>query len=198
MAGNSTEHNLTITQTIAIKIWHNKKANKMGYFVGTEEVNIFLDKKHFEDVYKKMCELNDYDDLKRGGQFGSNDDPVEGDKYNRNKWFSWMPYNYPETCPDMESILQALGIEFTLDDNGNLTNLGYWDKTGSEDYFLGVDMWSVGCIFAELMTKRPIFMCKSEMEVLNKVFNLLGTPSEKHCSMFLQLPKWKKGAYYEQ
>jgi hypothetical protein len=36
----------------------------------------------------------------------------------------------------MESILQALGIEFTLDDNGNLTNLGYWDKTGSEDYFL--------------------------------------------------------------
>jgi serine/threonine protein kinase len=59
-------------------------------------------------------------------------------------------------------------------------------------------MWSVGCIFAELMTKRPIFMCKSEMEVLNKVFNLLGTPSEKHCSMFLQLPKWKKGAYYEQ
>ena len=107
----------------------------MGYFVGTEEVNIFLDKKHFEDVYKKMCELNDYDDLKRGGQFGGNNDPIEGDKYNRNKWFSWMSYNYPETCPDMESILQELGIEFTLDDDGNLTYLGYWDKTGSEDYF---------------------------------------------------------------
>ena len=41
---------------------------------------------------------------------------------------------------------------------------------GSEDYFLGVDMWSVGCIFAELMTKRPIFMCRNENEVLNKVF----------------------------
>lgn len=136
MAGNSTKHNLIITQTIAITIWHNKKASKMGYFVGTEEVNIFLDKKHFEDVYKKMCELNDYDDLKRGGQFGGNDDPVEGDKYNRNKWFSWMSYNYPETCPDMKSIFDALGIELTFDDNGNLTNLGYWDKTGSEDYFL--------------------------------------------------------------
>lgn len=37
---------------------------------------------------------------------------------------------------------------------------------GSEDYFLGVDMWSVGCIFAELMSERPIFMCKSENDVL--------------------------------
>ena len=41
---------------------------------------------------------------------------------------------------------------------------------GSEDYFLGVDMWSVGCIFAELMTKRPIFMCRNENEVLTRVF----------------------------
>ena len=37
---------------------------------------------------------------------------------------------------------------------------------GSEDYFLGVDMWSIGCIFAELMKKRPIFMCNNEDEVL--------------------------------
>ena len=37
---------------------------------------------------------------------------------------------------------------------------------GSEDYFLGVDMWSIGCIFAELFSKRPVFMCKSEDEVL--------------------------------
>lgn len=28
---------------------------------------------------------------------------------------------------------------------------------GSEDYFLGVDMWSIGCIFAELFSKRPVF-----------------------------------------
>lgn len=68
---------------------------------------------------------------------------------------------------------------------------------GSEDYFLGVDMWSVGCIFAELMTKRPIFMCRNENEVLNKVFQLLGTPSSTHCSSYLTLPKWKKGTYLE-
>ena len=68
---------------------------------------------------------------------------------------------------------------------------------GSEDYFLGVDMWSVGCIFAELMSKRPIFMCRNETEVLNKVFQLLGTPSNTHCNSYLSLPKWKKGTYLE-
>ena len=48
---------------------------------------------------------------------------------------------------------------------------------GSEDYLLGVDIWSVGCILAELLYKRPIFMCRSEDEVLEKVFNMLGCPS---------------------
>ena len=61
---------------------------------------------------------------------------------------------------------------------------------GSEDYFLGVDMWSVGCIFAELMSKRPIFMCRNEEEVLAKVFYLLGCPSETHCPDYLTLPKF--------
>lgn len=68
---------------------------------------------------------------------------------------------------------------------------------GSEDYFLGVDMWSVGCIFAELMAKRPIFMCRNENEVLTRVFTMIGTPTDKYCSTYLSLPKWKRGAWGE-
>ena len=62
---------------------------------------------------------------------------------------------------------------------------------GSEDYFLGVDMWSIGCIFAELMRKRPIFMCNSEEEVLVKCFYLLGCPTQDFCPEFLTLPKYR-------
>ena len=61
---------------------------------------------------------------------------------------------------------------------------------GTEDYFLGVDIWSVGCIMAELMSKRPLFMCRNEEEVLAKVFYLLGCPSENHCPEYLKLPKF--------
>ena len=63
---------------------------------------------------------------------------------------------------------------------------------GSEEYAFGVDMWSVGCILAELLYKRPIFMCRSEDDVLLKVFTLLGCPSESHCPMYLTLPKFRQ------
>lgn len=68
---------------------------------------------------------------------------------------------------------------------------------GSEDYFLGVDMWSVGCIFAELMSKRPTFMCRNEGEVLQKVFQMLGSPTSTHAPVYLGLPKYKHGKWGE-
>lgn len=58
---------------------------------------------------------------------------------------------------------------------------------GSEDYFLGVDMWSIGCIMAELMSLRPTFACNNEFEVLSKVFWMLGTPSKTHAPMIYKL-----------
>ena len=33
---------------------------------------------------------------------------------------------------------------------------------GSKDYNTSVDIWSVGCIFAEIVTKRPLFPGKSD------------------------------------
>lgn len=108
----------------------------MGYYVSTADVEIFLDKKYFEDVYKKMCELNDYHDLKRGGSFGGNNDSIEGDRYPRDKWFSWMEYNYPEIYSDLLSLLRVIGFDSDLDKDGNLIGLSYSDKTGNEDYFL--------------------------------------------------------------
>lgn len=42
-----------------------------------------------------------------------------------------------------------------------------------------MDMWSVGCIFGELLTQKPLFPGKSEIDQINKVFNDLGTPNEK-------------------
>ena len=39
-------------------------------------------------------------------------------------------------------------------------------------------MWSVGCIFAELLHGKPIFPGKDEPEQLNKIFELCGAPDE--------------------
>ncbi len=48
---------------------------------------------------------------------------------------------------------------------------------GSEDYLLGVDMWSMGCIFAEFYTLKPVFQSKTEHDALDKAFKILGYPT---------------------
>eukprot|EP00826_Nyctotherus_ovalis_P053486 TRINITY_DN6967_c0_g1_i16.p3 TRINITY_DN6967_c0_g1~~TRINITY_DN6967_c0_g1_i16.p3 ORF type:complete len:119 (+),score=44.07 TRINITY_DN6967_c0_g1_i16:265-621(+) len=40
-------------------------------------------------------------------------------------------------------------------------------------------MWSVGCIFAELILRAPLFNGQSEMDQLTKIFTLRGVPKEE-------------------
>lgn len=49
---------------------------------------------------------------------------------------------------------------------------------GQEKYTSAVDLWSIGCIFAELACRRPLFPGDSEIDELFKIFRQLGTPTE--------------------
>ncbi|KAJ3022827.1 hypothetical protein HKX48_005160 [Thoreauomyces humboldtii] len=46
----------------------------------------------------------------------------------------------------------------------------------STSYSSPIDIWAVGCIFAELFTLRPLFPGNSEMDQLFKIVEILGTP----------------------
>ncbi|XP_050552571.1 cyclin-dependent kinase 11B-like [Spodoptera frugiperda] len=48
----------------------------------------------------------------------------------------------------------------------------------SKTYGTPIDMWSVGCIFAELMNLQPLFPGSSEINQLKIIFEVLGTPSD--------------------
>ncbi|KAF9800068.1 hypothetical protein SFRURICE_016945 [Spodoptera frugiperda] len=48
----------------------------------------------------------------------------------------------------------------------------------SKTYGTPIDMWSVGCIFAELMNLQPLFPGSSEINQLKVIFEVLGTPSD--------------------
>lgn len=108
----------------------------MGYYVNIIDQEFFLDKKHFDDVYQKMCLLNDFHELKRGGSYGGNEDVDKTSRYPKNKWFSWMEHNYPETCENLQEILHQIGFDLKYDEDGNLVRMWYDNKTGNEDYFL--------------------------------------------------------------
>uniref|UniRef100_A0AAY4AWX6 cyclin-dependent kinase n=1 Tax=Denticeps clupeoides TaxID=299321 RepID=A0AAY4AWX6_9TELE len=68
---------------------------------------------------------------------------------------------------------------------------------GAKEYSTAVDMWSVGCIFGELLTQKPLFPGKSEIDQINKVFKDLGSPSEKIWPGFSELPAVKKMNFTE-
>ncbi|KAG8191124.1 hypothetical protein JTE90_010048 [Oedothorax gibbosus] len=68
---------------------------------------------------------------------------------------------------------------------------------GAKQYSTPIDMWSVGCIFGELLTMKPLFPGKSEIDQLNRVFKDLGTPSEKIWHGYSELPLVKKVTFTE-
>ena len=45
-------------------------------------------------------------------------------------------------------------------------------------YATPVDIWSCGCIFAELFMRKPLFPGQYEMDQLNKIFDVIGVPDE--------------------
>ncbi|KAF9963739.1 Cyclin-dependent kinase 11B [Modicella reniformis] len=59
---------------------------------------------------------------------------------------------------------------------------------GSKQYTTAVDMWSIGCIFAELVNNEPLIPARSEAEQLEKIFKLLGMPNEKIWPGYTKLP----------
>ncbi|KAJ3025440.1 UNVERIFIED_CONTAM: hypothetical protein HDU68_007124 [Siphonaria sp. JEL0065] len=69
---------------------------------------------------------------------------------------------------------------------------------GGKDYSTAIDMWSVGCIFAELVNKEPLFPGQGEIDQLSKIFKLLGTPSEKVWPGFTELPNAKSFNFKHQ
>jgi len=63
---------------------------------------------------------------------------------------------------------------------------------GTEQYSTALDIWAVGCIFGELLLNQPIFRGKSEIDQLEQIFKLLGSPNEKIWPGYSQLPLAKK------
>ncbi|CAN0409122.1 unnamed protein product [Discosporangium mesarthrocarpum] len=62
---------------------------------------------------------------------------------------------------------------------------------GSRKYSTPVDMWSIGCIFAEMATGRPLLTGTSEGDQLVRVFHQLGTPTEAIYPGLTTLPNYQ-------
>ncbi|XP_053231955.1 cyclin-dependent kinase 3 isoform X2 [Podarcis raffonei] len=62
---------------------------------------------------------------------------------------------------------------------------------GCKFYSTAVDIWSIGCIFAEMVTRKALFPGDSEIDQLFRIFRTLGTPTESSWPGVTQLPDYK-------
>jgi len=63
---------------------------------------------------------------------------------------------------------------------------------GSKEYGTEIDIWSAGCVFAELLTGNLLFYENGkEKDQINKIFSICGTPNEKNWPGITSLPNYK-------
>jgi hypothetical protein len=112
----------------------------MGYFVEAVYSDYYIPAENVNEAFKRLCALNDLDDIKRGGSYGGEIDSKsprpDGLSYHPYRWFSWMDANYPETCSNLNDILVSLGFDIRTSSSGDVHIVNYNDKMGQEDIFL--------------------------------------------------------------
>ncbi|XP_046392350.1 cyclin-dependent kinase 1-B [Ischnura elegans] len=62
---------------------------------------------------------------------------------------------------------------------------------GASRYACPIDIWSVGCIFSEMASRKPLFQGDSEIDQLFRIFRVLRTPTETIWPGVSQLPDYK-------
>ncbi|KAL7918533.1 kinase-like domain-containing protein [Trichoderma austrokoningii] len=59
---------------------------------------------------------------------------------------------------------------------------------GTRTYAAPVDMWSVGCVFGELISREPLLQGSNEVDQISKIFELCGFPTDESWPSFRRLP----------
>ncbi|KAE9586014.1 putative protein-serine/threonine kinase CMGC-CDK-CCRK family [Lupinus albus] len=63
---------------------------------------------------------------------------------------------------------------------------------GSTDYGLEVDLWSLGCIFSELLTLKPLFPGTSDIDQLSRIISVMGNLNEESWPDCSKLPDYTR------
>ena len=98
-------------------------------------------------------------------------------------------------------------------DDGNLTQYvtTRWYRAPEvilcpSKYSKAMDIWSIGCIFAEIMARCPLFRGENYLDQIKKITDILGSPNENDMSyisdqqaikFITELPKKKKISFKE-
>ncbi|RAL17446.1 protein kinase [Aspergillus homomorphus CBS 101889] len=97
-------------------------------------------------------------------------------------------------------LARAIGIPVNTFSNEVVT---LWYRApdvllGSRAYNTNIDIWSIGCIMAEMYLGRPLFPGTSNDNQLHRIFRLLGTPTEASWPGVSRLPEYRPSIYPQE
>lgn len=112
----------------------------MGYYIQSTDAHWTIPADKVDDAYRAVVELNKKHHLKRGGSSFPLPKPEGSTSVSDrpDKWFSWMGWNYDETCETLSEVFEELGFygSFENPDDGFFLGEEYDSKTGNEYLFL--------------------------------------------------------------
>ena len=66
----------------------------------------------------------------------------------------------------------------------------------SRYYSTSIDLWSIGCIFAELVTKRPLFTGSNVKDQMHRIQRVLGRPTTREWPGIVEYPEFNDPSYW--
>ena len=102
----------------------------MGYEVQIRHSTLTIPAVNKPAVFQIWKDLNkpENNHLKNGGSYSNG-------KKNEH-WYSWMDTDYDETCKNCEDILEMLGFDLDVTEDGGIAISGYNSQMGQEDLFI--------------------------------------------------------------
>ncbi|XP_070790863.1 cyclin-dependent kinase 2 isoform X3 [Pituophis catenifer annectens] len=111
--------------------------------------------------------------------------------HTENKLYLVFEFLHQDLKKFMDSSTSISGVELPL-----IKVVTLWYRApeillGCKYYSTAVDIWSLGCIFAEMLTRRALFPGDSEIDQLFRIFRTLGTPDETVWPGVTSMPDYK-------
>lgn len=177
--------------------------------VGSGTDKVFMVMEFFHKDLQEAMEQRKYPNVLRQAELkGTMQQILRGMEYMHSKWFMHRDMKTSNILVHKRKGRVALcdfGLARSFEDppSKNLTQLVVTLHYRAPELLFGetryteaVDIWSIGCIFGELIRQEAIMQGQGELDQIDKIFTLLGAPTEDNWKGFLELPnarifKWR-------
>jgi len=172
--------------------------------VGTSIDKVFMVMEFFDKDLQEAMKRRKYPNVLRQAELkGVMQQILSGMDYMHSKWFMHRDMKTSNILVHKTTGRVALcdfGLARSFEDPParNLTQLVVTLHYRAPELLFGevhyreaIDIWSIGCIFAELIQQKVLLPGEGELDQIDKIFTMLGPPSEESWPDFSELPNAK-------